>query len=488
MTTSQRATLAVAVGLATLAAALPAPAVIKVEIPVSKIYDDSNTVILGTVALVNPQNCVVDVKVDQSIKGQAVGDSLRVQVAAPAGFIKQVAVGLPVVIFLGEREGKPLAVIHLADSWLLADGLPGTTPPAWRVVQPFDGARSFPGRTAALVRIVAELKAGKPTLLDVTNPEALRGPVRELANLALRPTFLVAADINADANLDLLVGSADGVRLFLATSKGYADATAQWGLANAAATHCAVADINADGRPDLLLGPALWLNEGSRFSRLKTALDLPPESDWLAAALADVTGDRRPDVVILLKTASLVTRQNPGAPDKPWTQAARNLGERADQPLAAAFSNDWGDNAELHALVVRANRITRYPVGPAGGPPADLPRLTGLNPTLDAALPDKPHTLLFATPIDSNGDRRTDLLILTEAGASLLINRGFGAFFHSTTIHSVFSVSDEKPLPFKLAPGILAASGRPQAPDCPRQRLLVLTQEGRLFEIENPPQ
>jgi hypothetical protein len=65
----------------------------------------------------------------------------------------------PLVIMLSEDLGKPVALIHVADTWLLAESLPAAATPAWRVVQIYDGKRSFPGPTADLVKALAGLKA-----------------------------------------------------------------------------------------------------------------------------------------------------------------------------------------------------------------------------------------------------------------------------------------------------------------------------------------
>ena len=78
----------------------------------------------------------------------------------PAELIQKVAAGQPLVIMTGEDLGKPVALIHVADTWLLAETLPAATP-AWRVLQAHDAKRSFAGTTAELVKVLAGLKAGK---------------------------------------------------------------------------------------------------------------------------------------------------------------------------------------------------------------------------------------------------------------------------------------------------------------------------------------
>ena len=83
------------------------------------------------------------------------------QIAAPAELIKKIAAGQPLVIFTGEDLGKPMALIHVADTWLLAEFLPSSKVPAWRVLQAHEAKRSFAGTTAELVKAVTALKAPK---------------------------------------------------------------------------------------------------------------------------------------------------------------------------------------------------------------------------------------------------------------------------------------------------------------------------------------
>jgi hypothetical protein len=138
-----------------------AAAVININMPVSKIYESVKSVAVATVGSVNGENRVIDLKTTELLKGAPVGESFRVQIAAPAGLIQKVAAGGPLVIMTGEDLGKPVALIHLADTWLLAEFLPASKTPAWRVIQAYDARRSFAGTTAELIKVLAGLKAGK---------------------------------------------------------------------------------------------------------------------------------------------------------------------------------------------------------------------------------------------------------------------------------------------------------------------------------------
>lgn len=483
--------------LAFALAALPARAVIKVDLPVSKIYGASKAVVVGTITALNPGNCVADVKVDEVLKGQAVGDKLRIQVSTPPGLFGAVAVGQPVVLFGGEDAGKSIGVVHLADTWLLAEGIGGPPAAAWRVVQTKpDATASFPGSTRGLVALVRDVKAGKVPAKE-EYPDPFLGGVAEVAKLPVqKPAWLVTADVNGDKKLDLVVGGASPprVHLFLAAGKGYTEATEAWGLAGVSAAYCVAGDVNGDGRPDLLLGRTLHLNGGERFAPAKAALDAPPEAEWVAAALADATGDKRPDALVLLRSGKLLVFDNPCGTGVPavasqlWQEPAGG-NARDGVPLAAAFSPDWSEDGSLAVLVVRESGITRYEVGGKDGKPADFQRLTGVPLSAYKDLGGKPLKPVVAVAFDYDGNEKADYLILTESGGLSLVNRGYGSFLapegHTNSLHMYFHAAAGKNLPFGVADIAAAAPGRiPEGP-APAQNLLVLLRDGRLFELDN---
>lgn len=154
------APLLLAAALLVLSAAT-APALININLPIAKIYESVKAVAVASVVSVNPENRVIELKTSEQLKGAPVGETFRVQIAAPAELIAKIATGQPLVIMVGEDLGKPVALIHVADTWLLAEALPAATTPAWRVLQAHDAKRSFSGTTAELVKVLAGLKSPK---------------------------------------------------------------------------------------------------------------------------------------------------------------------------------------------------------------------------------------------------------------------------------------------------------------------------------------
>ena len=147
--------------LLVLVCAQHAPALINLNMPIAKIYESVKSVAVATVSSVNSENRVVELKTTDLLKGPAVGEVFRVQIAAPAELIAKIAADQPLVIMTGEDAGKAVALIHVADIWLLAECLPTTTIPAWRVLQAHDAKRSFAGTTAELVKVLTGLKVKK---------------------------------------------------------------------------------------------------------------------------------------------------------------------------------------------------------------------------------------------------------------------------------------------------------------------------------------
>ncbi|MCX5672033.1 MAG: VCBS repeat-containing protein [Planctomycetota bacterium] len=438
--------LASALAATVLACAAPALAVIRVDNTVSKIYADSKAVVVGTVTAVNPDNRVADVKVTDAAKGESPGEKVRVQIVSPEDLIAKVAAGQPAVLFVAEERGNAVALVHLADTWLMAQRVPESKPPVFRVVQVFDAKQTFPGRTVALARMAGELKTGPSTLLNKVEPNFFRGAIKEVAKLGVaRPTLLAAADVNGDKKPDLVVAAADGAHLFLAAGAGYEDATATWGLAGAPGLVAAFGDASGHGKPDLLLGKEIYINDGRKFTPAKALLQVPDSAKPLAAALADVTGDKKPDALFLLAGGTVLIFENPGAPGQPWSQKSPvALWQEKEAALAAAFG-DWGDNGRPHVLAVRPGGIVRYALDADGGPPAGFERLTGEK-----------------TP---------------------LVNRGFGAFLAALDGGSALVAAPDRPVPFKLSPAtpVAAADLHGDAID----DLLILAPDGRLFEADN---
>jgi FG-GAP-like repeat len=458
--------------------AAPVNAVIKVDLPVSKRYDLSKAVCVGKVTAVNAGQHVVDVALTQTLKGAPGPQQFRVQLtAATANAIAAVKVGQPVVVLVDTP-----AVVHIADTWFRAMPVANSQPPLWRVnqVDP-TGHKDFPGTTATLVRVIEEIKAGKPTLLNAWESKPFQGGTKEVAKLAVsKPTFMLAVDVNGDKKPDLLVGTAAGVKLFLASGDGYEDATEKWGLTGATGAAAAAGDVNGD-KPALLIGKTLYINDGQKFSAAKAPLEVPDGVAIVAEALADATDHKKPDATVLLSDGRLLTFENPGAPGQPWPKKQEKmLTSQGTAPLAAAFA-DWASNGKLSVLIATDATITLYPVN-GDDSPIDFERLVG-EPISSVKAFDKGLKNPAFTTLDINGDKRPDLLITADGGVASLVNRGFGAFLSDPDAGADLTAERGLSVNISATRARAAVDTRGDGTN----DLLVLADDGRLFLVSNPP-
>jgi hypothetical protein len=452
-------------------------AVVKVELPVATRYKFSRSVVIGQVTGVNPGMGVVEVTTSQNLKGEA-APKFRIQILKPQELIKSVAVGQPVVVF-----SKETASIQIADTWLSAELFPGKEPPVWRATQEDLQAKpSFPGTTAALVRVLQEMKAGKSTLLDAFEGKLFTGGAKEIAKLDVaKPTFLLSVDVNGDGKPGLIVGSAQGVKLFLATADTYTDATAKWGLAGAAGSSASAGDVNGNGKSSLLIDKTLYLNDGQKFTAAPQAFAIDGSAPVMASALAKITGGNHADAALLLSDGRLLVFKN-GSPLGAWTKEVdRKLIASGAAPQAAVFGDFAGDG-RLAVMVAQDNSLMRFVVK-GDTPPADFGRLTGDALEKIKALAGGLKNAVL-TGIDVNGDHRPDLLLTCDGASVVLINRGFGMYLVDAEAAREFNAAGGNGLPFPLN-AIRARCAVNSNPDRPED-LLVLSDDGRLFLVGNP--
>ena len=453
---------------ALILAASPAYGLIAVKTPIDGLFRSSRQIVIGKVSAIAADRPLVDVDVVESIRGTFPGQKMRIQVVKPEGLVKELAPGSPVVLMM---VGAKYA-IHMGDRWLLAEPLPGQ---AFRVLDEQDLRQTFPGRTESLAKLFKEMKTRMNRLLNLYEDNIFR-PAKPLGTLAAKGAqALLAADFDGDKKPDLLVQTADGVRLFLNSNGKFEQAAAQL----PGGGPLLAGDINGDGKPDIVAGGKLHLNQGGKFS---TGVDLalPPAGEILTAAIADVSGTNRQDIVIVKKDGQLLIWQNPGPAGGTWVaQSARALWPAADPAPVAAAVGAWDDDGRAHLMVIRPAEIVRYALAADGPAPADIARLTGER----MGVIDRENRGLagaVVVTLDSNADGRTDLLAVNEPFGVMLINRGFGAFFASSVTPRAL-----KDQPFKLTPKTLLAAGDFSGDGC--EDVVVLTEEGELYLVDNPP-
>jgi len=451
--------------------------VINLETTLEKTWAAADPVVTGIVGAVDAERRLLELEKVEACKGTAPA-TVRIQIQQPAELLSAVRRGQPAVVFVNPR--RPMAVIHLADTWLLASRVGEAQAGAWRVVQEHDLKRTFPGRTQTLVRLLGELKAGKSPLLNAMDDAVFKGEFRPLGSIAAEaPAAMAAADFDGDGRTDLAVIGGGRVRVHFLRDGRYADGGDAWEM-RCAAGPLAVGDCNGDGRADLLAGTTLGINTG-RGWRMEAVERLEAGIEALAGTIADVDGDGRAEVLVLTRDGRLFVLRSAGEGAR-WACAQTvRLWKDAAPAVHAAFG-DYGDDGRLHAMVLHENGPVCYALE-EGRAPADFARLTGER--LSAYDREgRGFRGALAAGADVTGDGRADYLIIAEKFSLLLLNRGGGAFFASAQGAQHLCPAEAPPGAPALVGGTILA--RTRGADGRRDHLLALLKDGRLLELTNP--
>jgi hypothetical protein len=393
--------------LALFIAAPAARAVIAAKTPPSAIYSASAAVVTGKVTKISPESGTIEAAAT-TLSGQPVGDSLKIMLIDLPTALETLKPDSPLVLFVGKRSGSN--ALHLADTWLFPEPVPGSK---GNFVVKKDLAanlrQSYPGSTAALVKVVEELKAngGKYSMLNEVSPKVFHGDRRDLGRVDLQ--FMgklspFAVPLPSSRRNKLLISLGGGFTTTEVTPSGIADPT----------------------RASVMLFPKF------------------PPGDLIAVSLVDATGKNDLALLALTPAGELILADW-GKGDAAAAPRIKKLWTDNTVASAAALGNFGEDPDRIYALVVKDDNVYRYPLD-GSSPPADFVRLTG--EAVSNYHKDNPRWLAGATahPLDCNGDGRTDVLINTPAGPMLLINRGFGAFFINADLGKTLVDPAGKPL------------------------------------------
>lgn len=438
-----------------------APGVIGVSMSMADLYEQSEEVLVTEVRKGDPG--VMELKVTRQPKGS--GSLEKISLSFANGVtMPAVQPGEPAILFVGLKG----AAIHVADGWLTARN----SQKGMVVTKNQGPTNDFPGRTRALLRVVADLEAGKRTLANEVSHFVFRGDIRFLSEIPPHPTALVTADVNGDGQEDVLAVSEETAELLINAkgtlrSEGFGKAAGKWACSG---------DVNGDGRPDFLIGDLLWLNTPDGF-KSTTRLSPLPKGRVIASALLDVTGDGKPDALLASANGEVTVYENPGTKELPWKSRTLRLWTGGEEIAAAAFSKDWDDDGKPHLLVVRESGPSRYALDSDGGTPADLRRLMGKAPSWG----DGPWQVYGGTIIDIDANGLDDFYAAGPEFGAILNNRGFGTFLGNFTAKRVYGPSGL--VWGQLTPKTVLGSADVHTKGM--DDLLVATEDGRLFEVGN---
>jgi hypothetical protein len=386
---------------AVFALAAPAKALFEVKDPLTKMFNTgSRAVLVGTISGFDAQKNVLSVKPFSAYKGTAPqSDAVLIQISSPESLRKEVTVGEPIVLFVGLRT----AAVHVADHWYSAQAL--GKPHLFNINAPLGHAahtshdESFPGKTAALVKALAEIKAGKSTLLDVAPDKLIATPVKASFTLPANATGFAAMQLPGQKTPNFFVATAAGLQVLGADGKPAKD---RFGLDGLKPTLLAAGTV--DGKPVLLVDSDLYTFDNGGFKKSAT-LKLPADK-ILALAMDDLNDDGKAAVAVLTPKSLLRI------------------------PLASLQSGTPVVDDDVRLV---GNKITEY---------------------------HREHESGFAhatmAAVELNADHRPDLVILTDTGTLTLVNRGFGAFLvHKTAADALVPSPPSKAPLVAATPGML---------------------------------
>jgi hypothetical protein len=209
-------------------------------------------------------------------------------------------------------------------------------------------------------------------------------------------------------------------------------------------------------------------------------LELPAKGKPLAAALLDVTGDKKADALLLSNSGELRVFENSGSLDKPWTaRPAKTLWAEGEAPAYAAFG-DFGDTGKIHVMAALSSGIVRYALDADGGAPANFMRLTGVDISKNDKLKGGLKNIL-AVAMHADDDKRLDFFTVCDGATVLLVNRGLGTYFLDETALEHLKPKPDAPLTLSPSTPMARADLKGKGID----DLLVLAEDGTLYEIDN---
>jgi len=193
---------------------LPVQALIKVQTPVSKMFAGSASVVAGRVTKVNADTGVIEAAAT-TLKGDGVGDTLKVKLDSLPDVLKNVKEGSPLVLFVGRRTASN--ALSLDDAWLFPNP---SSKANFVVTKELDLRQSFPGSTAALARVVDELKSGHTSMLDEVSPDMFKGAQKPLGNVPAGATAAYTFKGPGAKSQTLVLVTPAGPQYFVADATG----------------------------------------------------------------------------------------------------------------------------------------------------------------------------------------------------------------------------------------------------------------------------
>lgn len=153
---------------------------VKAPTPVASFFATAQTVVIGKVTAVTDSGNVTATA--RTLKGEAIGETLRLRMEAFPAVTRNLKEGSPVVLLVARKT----AALNIDDQWLFPEAVGGARNFYAAKTALGDALRqSYPGTTSALVKAVEELAAngGKYSMCDEVSPDMFKGGVKSVGKM-----------------------------------------------------------------------------------------------------------------------------------------------------------------------------------------------------------------------------------------------------------------------------------------------------------------
>lgn len=283
------------------------------------------------------------------------------------------------------------------------------------------------------VRDVVSLNNGSSTASVLLGDAAGGFRIASSPSVVSQPVAFAMADINGDAQPDLItVGTANGnIHFRFGNGTGSFPTTSKFQSSSTTLSALAVGDLNADGKTDVVTDAPngavrVLLGNGSGGFNFAPGSPFAARQAPTTLAVADMNGDRWPDVVAASATGGTVSVLRGSSTGALTLAAERTLGSR---PTALAIRDLDGDGDTDVAVALPDAAEVAVLLGDGAG---------NLDDGSSLSAPSGSRSIAAG---DMNDDGIDDLIVASDTTGEMAIEIGDGAGRFTSSVGSPFAVS-----------------------------------------------